>query len=153
MSRIKVLDNFHLDELVHPSILNQFGASSVRFLDRRALEGLQWLRNTLGHPLKVNDYFHGGAFQNSGLRPFNVKVGAQFSDHKFGRAWDVKCEHLTPDEIREHIIKHELFLTEANYITNIEEGTATWTHISNRLVNFPEEPNKILQIPFWRKAS
>jgi len=74
----------------------------------------------------ANDWFWGGNNQYRGWRPGDCFVGAEYSQHKFGRAEDLVPVECTVEEIRQDIKKDEF-----QYITCIEEGVP-WLHFDVR---------------------
>lgn len=129
--RIKITENFFLDELIHPDYYDGT-KRPLRFLDMRAVDGLQFLRDKLGDPITVNNWAVGGDFMFSGLRPMNSAIGARLSAHKFGRAFDPKCAS-GPALIHQIIRENEGELIQSQRITRVEkiEFTPTWAHIDN----------------------
>jgi len=109
--------------------------------DVRALITLDRLRKVYG-PLVINDWHRGGALTLRGWRPANTSTGAVFSQHKFGRAFDLtpsSKSEATVDMIREDIRQDAALLrqnptvlnTIAEYITCIEMGVP-WIHFDTR---------------------
>ena len=152
-NRIKVSRYFYLDELVPEEVYRQFGARAIEFLDHRAVNGLDFIRSGTGYPIIVNNWWKEGQYNYSGYRPPNCSVGAKFSQHKYGRGFDLKSKGLTPPELREWLrdISHAAFLTESGMITTIEQGTETWTHIDNR--HNENQSWTLREIPYWRKTA
>ncbi|MBL4831615.1 MAG: hypothetical protein JKY55_17240 [Aliivibrio sp.] len=122
---------FTLEELIDQTTFNQFGNKAWWFLDEKALITLDQLREAFG-ALTVNNWAIGGAYQHSGFRHPLSAIGAKLSQHKFGRAFDVKSKHYTPEQMQAFIIANpERF----PYITTIENAsqTKTWLHFDVRL--------------------
>ena len=75
---------FKISELVHPSLLKQFGETKCwMFFDDRLLRFIDWLREKYG-PIIIN----GSGLTNCGARPLDSSTGAGFSAHKLWRAFD-----------------------------------------------------------------
>ena len=86
----------------------------------------------------------GGQYKWSGLRTKNAfylkknkagklvkkPIGAEMSQHRFGRAADLKFKNITPEEIRKAIKSDRKFWGE--YINCVENKTGTWLHIDVR---------------------
>ncbi len=123
-------DNFILQELVNPVIFHARGDAAWELLDPRAMGMLQKLRDKFGR-CRVNDWHDGGGYRDSGLRSMNSGVGAVYSQHKFGRAFDCKFRDATPEEVFKYVLKNH---AEFPYITVIEnvEFTPTWFHFDTR---------------------
>lgn len=134
MKRIQVTPNFHLDEFIDPSTYASRGEKSLSLMDHRIIVLAQWLLETLDKPITINNWATGGQYRESGLRNFNTKTGAKWSQHKFGRAIDVKCKDATPKQIFAVIKAHEQYLIDNQICTTIEntDYTKTWIHLDCR---------------------
>lgn len=128
--------NFILQELVDPETYEARGERAWELLDPRALITLQTLRDALG-PCVVNDWNSGGSFKQSGLRDFSSSVGAKFSQHKYGRAFDCKFSHFKPLEVLTYVQAHR---GDFPYLTVVEDtnATPTWFHFDVRFTGRPD---------------
>ena len=104
MRRIKVSDNFYLDEFVNPTTYNKFGYKSQRYIRPELIKIAQCLRSFTGLPCTINNWASGGAYKESGLRDFHTTTGASYSAHKFGAAIDIKIGDLTSVQMAQIII-------------------------------------------------
>jgi hypothetical protein len=131
---------FALNEVVHPGAIQALGERAWTLMDERILRGADWLREMFG-PCTINGKFGGKGFTESGLRDPFTKTGAKFSQHKFGRALDLKFHKVTCKEVYEYIIRNPGQARE-NGITTVEDiaFTGTWLHIDCRLLpeSFPD---------------
>ena len=127
----KVSKNFILPEFVSKDIYEKFGSNSLWFIDSRIIESCQKLRDNLGIPLTINNWYYGGDRQESGLRLPGMKNYSQYSQHSFGRAVDIISDDMTAEEMRKHI-----FLNPSEYphIRAIE-SKVNWLHIDCRNTN------------------
>jgi len=79
-----------------------------------------------------NTWWWGGTHQYRGWRPIGCKEGAEYSQHRFGRALDLVPMGATVEDIWSDIEAGDNF----NYITCIEKGSAeteiTWLHFDTR---------------------
>lgn len=100
-----------------------------RLFDPRILWTADQLRFLYG-PIYVNDWFWGGNNQYGGWRPGDCDIGAEFSQHKFGRALDIKFKRAMAYNIRQDI-KAGKWPVYFQYITCVENGVA-WLHIDCR---------------------
>jgi hypothetical protein len=128
---LKVSKDFTLAEFIPPDILEMSPAAGIWFLDPRIITLAQFIRDRFKLPVIINDYISGGNYSNSGYRDPLSEVGAMFSQHKFGRAIDVKIQGLFPRELRDDIRKNWP-LYKAKGLTTIEDNTPTWTHLDCR---------------------
>ncbi len=131
--------NFKLWELVDPDTYNRFGNKAWKFLDARAVEMLQRIRSELG-PCVVNTWHSQGMIKKygyrsqSGFRPSHSVTGGFYSQHRFGRAFDLIPLESSVTAVREYIILNpELY----PYITRLEHGdyADTWVHFDIALTN------------------
>lgn len=77
-------------------------------LDIRSLLTADMIRELVDTSIIINSRNYGGKqFDNSGMRLKNSNVGAKFSQHKFGRANDLKfhSEDWTPEKLRLYMKK------------------------------------------------
>lgn len=124
---------FLIQELVPPTIFNQFGDKSWWFLDRQAVEMLDKIRELIGKPIVVNNWATGGNYQESGFRLPDTTTGGKLSQHKFGRAFDCRPLRMTPRQMYDIILYYEnQFMTFG--LTTLEDiaSTPTWVHVDNR---------------------
>jgi len=133
LSRLRISTNFYLDEFICPELYNEWGERSLKFVDIRIVHACQLLRDITGRAVVVNNWLTGGSYRYSGVRPFDYGLGSELSQHKFGRAADVKVGYHHPQEVHRTIMEHEPeFL--ALGITTLEkvQYTPTWTHLDCR---------------------
>ena len=125
------LKHFRIEELVCPETFSSFGDNSWWFLDEKALQTLEALREAFG-ALTVNDWAFGGNYKYSGFRHPSCKIGAALSQHKFGRAFDVKSQNFTAEQMQAFILANpERF----PFISAMENAahTKTWLHFDCRI--------------------
>lgn len=137
---------FALNELVPPNVLAERGERAWALMDDRILRGADWLREKFG-PAVINGRFGGKAFTESGLRDPFTTTGAKWSQHKFGRALDLKFTKVTVQEVCDYIIRNPKEARE-NGITTLEDirDTPTWLHIDCRAVPEGTPDNGILVV-------
>lgn len=128
-----ISENFDLREFVPKSIYDAFGEGSIKFIDKRIVDVVQLLRDLSGRSVVVNNWHTGGSYSESGYRVPDTKTGAKYSQHKFGRAADVKVSGMTPKEVVALIIKNEKMFMDLG-LTTIENTNATpsWAHLDCR---------------------
>lgn len=121
---------FDIKELVDKKTYENRGIKAFELLDPYMLWTLDRLRERFGS-ITINNWSFGGQFQYSGFRPKDCDIGSYYSQHRLGRAFDLKFKDYTPDEIRSIIkvqYKHEDF----KFINCVENKTPTWVHIDRR---------------------
>jgi hypothetical protein len=145
---MQVSVHFILQEFVPKVIFDKWGEKSIQFIDFRIVEFAELLRQNMARSLIINNWHKGGTYQESGLRTFTTKTGASMSQHKFGRAIDVKLLddvgniHKNSGAIlRTHVFENwELY---KHLITTTEADTDTWAHFDCRYTGM----EKILVVP------
>jgi len=131
---------FALNEVIPPAIIAERGERAWSLMDDRILQGADWLRETFG-PAVINGKYGGKVFTESGLRDPFTTTGAKWSQHKFGRALDLKFTKVTCKEVYDYIIRNQAE-ARANGITTVEDiaFTGNWLHIDARKLpeTFPD---------------
>lgn len=133
MNRIKITDNFYLDEFVNPDTYKRFGIDSRRYLRTEIINISQYLREQTGLSITVNNWAVGGQYKESGLRDVNTVIGAKYSAHKFGAGADLKIGKMSSFEMVEVLIEHEQALLKLG-LTRYEnpeatQGNTDWMHL------------------------
>lgn len=104
------------------------------FLNPLALQALDGIRDFFDAPVIVNNYHAGGRFQFRGLRPRFCSVGAEYSQHRLGNAFDCDVAGVSAEQVRKVILAHRddprfLFI-------NCIEADVNWLHFDCR--NIPD---------------
>ena len=121
---------FSLEELVCPEIVEARGERAWELLDVYALVTLDQLRERFGK-MTVNDWHWDGQFKYSGLRPEGGSTGNWWSQHRFGRAFDIKPKETTPQEVHAEILKTQDKFPHLRVLEAIA-ATPTWVHFDTR---------------------
>lgn len=121
---------FCLEELVDKPLIDFYGAGALKFVDRGMALCIDRLRDTVG-PIVINDWHIGGKYFESGVRLPISNTGARYSQHKFGRAFDLKPKSISLQQLYQHITQNA---TRYPQITAIENPlhTPTWLHVDGR---------------------
>ena len=137
---------FALNELVPPDVIQARGEQAWQLMDERILRGADWLREKFG-PCVINGKFNGKGFSESGLRNPLTTTGARWSQHKFGRAVDMKFLKVNVKEVYDYILANQPE-ARANGITCVENINATpsWLHCDCRLLPETFPANGILVV-------
>lgn len=141
---MKIAQDFIIQEFVPKSIYKKFGKNSIWFVDPYLIKFCQWLRDYTQAPITINDWHRGGNYSESGLRDPLTSTGAKYSQHKFGKAVDIKVAGHLPETVREIIRENFSVLRDWYGITTIEKDTPTWTHVDTRYTGLDE----LLQINY-----
>lgn len=128
------MKHFVAQELVPPEVFAARGAKSLELFDHNLLRLLDWLRDRYG-PAVINNWHLGGQFSQSGLRTVafygsESKYHASFSQHKYGRAADLKFSRKDAVEVREDL-KLQWSANGLGFPISIEEGVS-WLHVDTR---------------------
>jgi len=98
MDRIKVCDNFYLDEFLNRNTYNRFKGRATRYC-YQMFAPAQLFRNLVGKSVTICNWFGGGNYNESGLRDFKTGTGASYSMHKFGGAIDCKVKDMSSHQM------------------------------------------------------
>ena len=124
---------FDIRELVPKSVYEKLGESAWELLDRKAIDTLDFIKEKSGLPVIVNNWKWGGEDQYRGYRPRDCAVGARFSAHKDGKAFDVTVKGWTDEQFEKWLLEHE---SELPYNIRIEEeNTNSKVHIDTRIIS------------------
>lgn len=121
---------FKTQEFVSKEIYAKWGENSLWFIDPRLIKLADFIREFFDKPVKIND---GGQYNYSGFREPECTVGAKLSQHRFGRAIDIKVTGMAPRAVFDAIRANESKFMEAG-LTTLEraEDTPSWTHCDIR---------------------
>jgi hypothetical protein len=128
---------FKIEELIDKETFEARGEKAWELLDDRALKALDLLREGLGKPLTLNNWLGGGTMDECGLRNPLTSTGSKYSQHKFGRGFDVHSKDFTAEQMRDYVRKNYKVLG----ITCIEKDTS-WLHFDCR------NCTPLLEVPF-----
>ena len=133
---MRVSENFILQEFVGPEVYQKFGDKSMWFIDPKIIDIAQLVRNLTHRPVTINNWHNQGHYKESGLRSMTTKTGAKYSQHKYGRAIDIKVDGMNVQEVYD-VIMTNIDLFRAAGLTTIEdiEKTPTWIHLDVRFNN------------------
>ncbi len=147
---MKVSKNFDLKEYVDPNVFSRFGERSLWFIRPELIDLVQFMRDYFNTTILINTWSLGDtlktAYLNSGFRSHKCRVGALYSQHRFGNAADLKFPGKSIQAIREEIMREEQVFYDAG-LRAIEKGTEHWLHVDCRNTNqnhifqfYPKKP-------------
>ena len=119
--------HFNIKELVSQAVYAERGEIAWQLLDERALKTIDKLRDVFGS-VTINDWQWGGVNEYRGLRESSCTIGAKYSQHRFGRAFDCHFRNVSADSVREYILQHP---EEFPFICSLEMNV-TWLHFDVR---------------------
>ena len=122
--------HFEIYELVDPATYAIFDERAWMFFRPQALMALDGIREFFDAPVTVNNWQWGGPFRWRGLRLGSTIVGADYSQHKLGNAFDCDVREMTAEEVRQAILanKNDYRLQNINCI----ETKVNWLHFDCR---------------------
>ena len=128
-------------EVVSKLVYTKYRDESIKFMDNRLLETLDVIREILGVPLVINDWYWGGKNQQRGLRENICQIVKSkgntlyLSSHCFGRAFDAVSAKMSAEQMRKKIVDNAYKLP---YPIRMESNV-TWLHVDlNMLPNAPK---------------
>lgn len=136
MTPIPGIKYFSIEELVDEPTFDAFGKKSIWFLDYALIRDLDSLRALVG-PLVINNWHLDGLYRESGLRSADTMVGARYSQHKRGHAFDLKPLKMSITELFNHIMAHRKLYPNIRAIEDPKK-TPTWLHVDSRWTNQDE---------------
>jgi len=100
---------FELYELIDRSSFMKWGVRAWVLFNPRALEALDGLREFFNAPITVNNWWgnDGKGMEYRGYRPEDCPVGAKYSEHKNGNAFDCTVKGYTADDARRIILENQ----------------------------------------------
>ena len=119
MTRPEIIDNlanyFGVYELVDKQTYDKFGEGSWQFFDTDTLHVLLIIREGIGKPIDINNWYWGGAYDERGLRTnvcdiVSKKTRANrlyLSGHVLGKAIDFKVKGMESEDVRHWIQDNE----------------------------------------------
>lgn len=127
---------FDLEEFVPPQIFKLFGKDSIWYIDPKIVELATAYRMFFNKPVVINNWHKGGTYSYRGYRPPRVNVGAEYSQHKSGRAFDCTIGKMTEKQMFDTIKENFSYFKEFG-LTTMEDYRFTdgWIHSDVRNTN------------------
>lgn len=139
---------FDIKELVSKNIYEEHGDDAIKFLDEKALEALENVREILDVGLICNNWAAGGNRTQCGYREPGTSVGVAKSQHKLGRAFDLISKKMTAKQMREKLEANEEKLIHPIRIEKWDDkGEINWLHMD---VSFKKGNTKLGKIYFFK---
>jgi hypothetical protein len=124
---------FDVREFVDARTWGIRGVNAAELIDPKTVRICDLIREKTGVPVTVNNWHMGGNYDSSGYRAIWDKTGGQLSQHRCGRAADIKVKGLIPLRVFQ-IIQANKADFEAVGLTTLEDltYTPTWLHVDCR---------------------
>lgn len=141
MNRVKLTANLFLDEYIPEAMYRQLEKRPhimVGLLDRRLVMADQLLRDRFG-PVTINNWWHGGNRNWSGIRTPESPYFSPTSQHSWGRASDKLFQNATAAEVRAYIrgMYGELGITCIEENVSWVHSDVRWTRSDELLIVYP----------------
>lgn len=131
-------EHFGIKELVSPVVYNKWGEKAWMFFDEDVLKELDYIRETLGAPIIINNWASKGSLRQCGLRSNldeipktnTLKEQLYLSFHTMGKAFDLHNgfgNHRKLYDVCYELIKKGK-LKKFNRLENFN-NTLCWVHI------------------------
>lgn len=125
---------FSIKELVSPVVYERWGERAWMFFDEDELKELDYVRETFGSPIIINNWHKGGSLKQCGLRSnmdelVKNKKTLYLSAHTMGKAFDLHALNGNNRKLYEHfynLIKTKK-LKKFKRLENFN-NTLTWVH-------------------------
>lgn len=130
MQRIKITNDFYLDEFIHPNIYNRFKSNSRLYINQTLVELVQLIRDNYGEAININTWARGGNRINSGVRDYFKPLGKlNRSRHYYGLCADLTTADIK--KLQKHVDDNKDYYYDFG-LRVIEDFryTKTWLHIS-----------------------
>jgi hypothetical protein len=145
---MKVSEHFDLREFIDPETWAEYGINSDKLIDGKLIDIAEYVRIKIDKGVTINSWHMGGQFKESGLRNKNSTTGAKLSQHKLGKAIDLKAVGYSGNEWYEFVKKNvrELYALGVRRIEDKSLAT-TWLHI-----DLKEHGKKCIQVVDLKKV-
>lgn len=126
---------FSIQELVSPIVYNKWGQQAWMFFDEDVLKELDYIRETFGAPIIINNWYKGGNLKQCGLRSnmddlVKSKKTLYLSAHIMGKAFDLHNGYGNHRKLYDHIY-HLIKTGKLKKFKRLENftNTFTWVHV------------------------
>lgn len=136
------LNYFRIEELVSPDAFHKYKHHGDYFFlsrfDKRLIENMLWIRETLGVSITINTWYWGGRFSQRGLRDSSTnmmkkraaKNDAWLSAHALAMGMDYDVEGQTAEEHREWLKERDILLPHPIRLERKFKGKQiSWVHL------------------------
>jgi len=151
MKRKEIIQNlkkyFIIQELVGPNVYNKHKNQSWFVFDTSALHSLLLLREGIGKPFLINNWYWDGIYDERGFRDniqfifygATLKKKMYLSGHVLGKAFDITITDMDAEFVRKWIVLHQDIFPCKIRLEHLKNGVPiTWLHIDT--CDYPENP-------------
>lgn len=133
---MKLNKYFEIEEFVPPQIFKQYGQRSIWFIDPKIVDIATAYREFFEVPVRINNWHNGGPYSYRGYRPPRVNIGSEYSQHKFGRAFDCNIGTMNAKQMFDEVSKNYAHFEKFG-LTTLENYKFTdgWLHSDCRITN------------------
>lgn len=130
---------FIIEEFVPPQTIKMFGKKALWFVNPKIIELATAYREFFEVPVLINNWHKGGKLSYRGYRPPRVNVGAEYSQHKLGNAFDCNIGNMTEKEMFDKVVDNYEYFKKFG-LTTLEDYRFTdgWLHSD---IRFNFEPS------------
>jgi hypothetical protein len=134
---MKISEHFDIREFVPPSLWNEKKEKCIEYIDPAIISIAEFYRDFFKSKVIVNDWLFGGQLTLRGWRPQDCKIGAKFSQHKLGKAFDCHFDTISHIDAYKKILADPKPFMEKG-LTTLEniEFTKTWLHSDVRKTGY-----------------
>ena len=126
--------NFSIKELVSPIVYEKWGEQAWMFFSEDTLRDLDYIRDSYGSSIIINNWARGGTLKQCGLRSnmddlVKSKKTLYLSAHTMGKGFDLHCFYGHNNKLWQHVygLISKGKLKSFRRLENLKD-TPTWTH-------------------------
>jgi len=130
----RVSTNFNLSEFIDSKTYKKWGDASIWFIDPRIIQVAQFIRTRHNKAVTINGTLNGHTYNYSGFDPpGGYRKASSLSQHRFGRAVDLKFSGMTVQEAYKDIMDNQDIYLKIG-LTTVEniKFTKSWLHLDIR---------------------
>lgn len=126
--------HFSIKELVSPIVYEKWGEQAWMFFNPETLKSLDYIRESYGSPIIINNWARGGTLKQCGLRSnmddlVKNKKTLYLSAHTMGKGFDLHCFYGHNSKLWQHVygLISKGKLKSFRRLENLKD-TPTWIH-------------------------
>lgn len=124
---------FDVREFVDEKAWDALGEKSAWLIDPKIVRIADLVRQLSNSAVTINNWHSGGNYKSSGYRGIWDSTGATMSQHRCGRAADLKVKGFSPVQVLHLIMANKsAFISEGLTVIEDVADTPTWLHVDCR---------------------